>query len=204
MRGEGDKKHPWYLWCSGWHLEASGKQSRICISDREEAFVLEGTSVQTEVKVALAARCPGAEANAIYWVETNGGNPAGPKREDNNNENPVRTLNRRHVLLAGVKVGCGLIKNSFLHHVVGELIPTNRLAERSEMFKCFLFFFYKLDTIWFMERKSSDSCSNVECKWLLVSEVWSSVLPQSFYDEIQLQSTFFPLDESLAWRPVRR
>lgn len=41
-------------------------QSRICISDREEAFVLEGTSVQTEVKVALAARCPGAEANAIY------------------------------------------------------------------------------------------------------------------------------------------
>lgn len=63
------------------------------------------------------------------------------EREDYNNENPVRTLNRRHVLLAGVKVGCGLIKNTvFSHHAVGELIPTNRLAGRSEILKCFFFF----------------------------------------------------------------
>lgn len=67
------------------------------------------------------------------------------EREDDNNENPVRTLNRRHVLLAGVKVGCGLIKNTVVsHHAVGELIPTNRLAGCSEIFKCFFFFFLQV------------------------------------------------------------
>lgn len=115
------------MWCWSWHLEASGKQSRICISDREEAFVLEGTSVQTEVKVALAARCPGAEANAIYWVETNGGSPAGSNREDDNNENPVRTLTRRHVLLVGVKVGRSLIKNTVFSIMWLELIPNKQV-----------------------------------------------------------------------------